>query len=128
MDAILDRSLRGKIEIPKDLEHFPVLIEDERHQLSNTARSRKANEMPQEQRAHAAALILVCDRNSDFRAVTGGGGAYEATNRDQFFARHFLYGQSERNVIAEIDLGQMPKVLVRQRRDRMKEPPIDTSR
>lgn len=92
MDVILDRSLRGKIEIPKDLEHFPVLIEDEPHQLSNTARSREANEMPQEQRARAAALVLVYDRNGDFRAVGGGGDTYKATDPDQFFAGLVLYG------------------------------------
>jgi hypothetical protein len=117
--------LDGKIEVLNDLEHFSVLIEDVRDELSNTAPSRNADELLKKQRTRAAMLVLVGHRETQIRALGGGGDANEPTDGDQSLTAFFVDRYGQRHVIAKIDLRKHPKILGGERLSRMEETTID---
>jgi hypothetical protein len=103
VNTILDRSLHGQVEVLEQLEHVSVLVEDERDEFANTHPSRTGDELLEKQRTRAAMLILIDDRESQFRTVGGGGDPNKASDGDESLAAFFLdrYGQGD--VIAKIE-------------------------
>ena len=99
-----------------------------RDELSDTAGTRNMDESLQEQRARAAILIVVCNRDRELRAVPAAGDPDEAGHRDQPFAGFVLHGENQSDVVAEIQLGELSKHVRCERCNRVKEPSVDASR
>ena len=81
-DAVLGCLSARKFRASNDFEHLSIVFEHMRDELSDTARTRNSDESLQEQRARAAILIVVCNRDRELRARAAGRGPDEAAHRD----------------------------------------------
>ena len=94
----------------------------------DTEASRNADELLQKQRGRAAMLMLVRNGDGHLRAIAIGSDANEATHGYQSFVRVFSGRQYQSDVIAEIDLGQVPKGIRCEVIYRVKKALIDAAR
>ena len=99
-----------------------------RDELPDTAGTRNMDESLQEQRARAAILILVCNRDRELRALVAWRVPDKASHRDQLFAGLVLHGEHQSDAVAEIQFRELSKHVWCERCNRVKEPSVYASR
>lgn len=70
-DAVLGRLSARKSCPSNDFEHLSIVFEHMRDELSDTVGTRNIDEPLQEQRARAAILIVVCNRDRELCSAHG---------------------------------------------------------
>ena len=126
-DAIDERLPHRQLRTSKYLEHRPVVVEHERDKLADTVLPSDSDELAQEQRCRATVLMVVGYRERDLGRVPAGDRPNVAADGDQAFIASCADGQDNPDVVAEIDLGQAPKIIGCELAYRMKEPLINAA-
>ena len=99
-----------------------------RDEPSGSAGTRYMDELLQEQRARAAILIVVRNRDRELRALAAWRDPDVARHCDQPFAGFVPHGENQSDVVVEIRLGELSKHVRCELRNQVKEPSVDASR